>query len=292
MIIRLQNIGFAVENAHKTWQLFRTLFGLEGWQSEADPTAGITRSVCMPFPNDMNLYLMESKDPESAISQYIVEKGPGLERLTFISDNIREEFERIKAAGIPMVDGKILEDSYGERIFISRKYALGMTIEITQPHESIDFGTYSNPAGICGVQHIGTAVNDIKAAERFYKDVLGIRMEGIRSDQHEGEQFDGWLETGNEFFILHPTQSWGENARVRHFIEEKGEGLEHIAIEVQDIRAAVRRVTACGVPINEGKIYTNREDGFEAFIFPEHTTGSTIELIEPHPDSRYYRFHR
>ena len=75
---------------------------------------------------------------------------------------------------------------------------------------------------------------------------------------------------------------------MRRFLEERGPGLEHIAIEVSDIRGAVMRVTGCGIPIHDHKIFTNREDGFEAFVYPEYTGGVTVELIEPFPTSRGY----
>jgi len=292
MIIRLQNIGFAVENVTTTWNLFRKLFGLEGWQEPADVTAGIERAVCMPYPNDCALYLMESKQESSPVAAYLSEKGPGLERLTFLTDDVREDFDRITSAGIPVAGEQVYSDTFGDRLFIERKHAFGMTIELRQPQAPVSFGTYRNPNGILGVQHIGTACRDIKAVAARFETILGSPLLGIRSDQHEGEQFDGWMETGNDYLILHPTQSWGQNARVRQFLDAKGEGLEHIAVEVADIRAAVRRVTAAGAAIQEHKIYTNREDGFEAFIFPEYTTGMTYELIEPHPDSRYYRHWR
>jgi catechol 2,3-dioxygenase-like lactoylglutathione lyase family enzyme len=289
MILRLHQIGFAVHNVHETWQVFRKLFGLEGWNEEDDPIAGIDRSVVMPFPNDCELCLMESHDPASPISQFITEKGPGLERLVFLTDSIEDDYLRITGAGIPVLQDKIHSDVLGDRLFIPRSHAFGMTLELLQPEDVVAFGSTRSFAGILGINHIGTAVRDIHAALKFYENVLGLKPLGVRSDQHEGEQLDSWLETGNDGLILHPTQSWGENARVRQFIEAKGEGLEHIAIEVADIRAAVRRVTASGVPIHDGKIYTDREDGFEAFIFPEHTTGMTVEMIEPHPTSRYYR---
>jgi len=94
---------------------------------------------------------------------------------------------------------------------------------------------------------------------------------------------------GNDRLWLHVTESWGENARVYNFLRSSGEGLEHLCIEVEDIRHAVKRVTDTGTPVFEHKIFTNRPDGFEAFIYPEHTTGVTIELIEPYPTSRGYR---
>ena len=71
---------------------------------------------------------------------------------------------------------------------------------------------------------------------------------------------------------------------------EDGEGLEHLCLEFRDIREAVKRVKAGNVSLYQNKIYLDREDGFEAFIYPEHMHGVTIELIEPYATSRGYRF--
>jgi catechol 2,3-dioxygenase-like lactoylglutathione lyase family enzyme len=114
----------------------------------------------------------------------------------------------------------------------------------------------------------------------------------LRTDQHDGKQRDVMVVPGNDRLWIHIVESWGPTERVTKFVQEKGEGLEHLCIEVEDIREAVKRVTAAGVPLYEHKIFTNRPDGFEAFVYPEHTTGVTVELIEPYPTSRGYRERR
>ena len=73
-------------------------------------------------------------------------------------------------------------------------------------------------------------------------------------------------------------------------MDKHGEGLEHLAIEVADIRRAVKRVKKAGVPLFENKIYLDREDGFEAFVYPQYNHGTTVELIEPYITSRGYRY--
>jgi hypothetical protein len=77
--------------------------------------------------------------------------------------------------------------------------------------------------------------------------------------------------------------------RVRQFMDRHGEGLEHLCIEVADIRQAVWLAKQAGVPLEQNKIYLDRADGFESFVYPEYNHGITVELIEPYPTSRGYR---
>jgi catechol 2,3-dioxygenase-like lactoylglutathione lyase family enzyme len=165
-----------------------------------------------------------------------------------------------------------------------------MAVEIQQPRIPKQYSARTNQAGVLGIQHIGMAVRDLKEADRAFRTILDIPITGIRSDQHGGEQLDGRIEPGNDHLILHVTQSWGENARVSQFVKQKGQGLEHICIEVKDIRTVIYRLREKKIPIYDGKIFTDRDDGFETFVYPPYTTGITIEFIEPFPNSIGYRY--
>jgi len=97
------------------------------------------------------------------------------------------------------------------------------------------------------------------------------------------------IEPGNDRLWLHLVESTDPENRVTQFMAKHGEGLEHLCFEFDDIRKAVRRVQEAGVPLYQHKIYLDRADGFEAFVYPEYNHGVTVELIEPYPTSRGYR---
>jgi methylmalonyl-CoA/ethylmalonyl-CoA epimerase len=235
---------------------------------------------------------MESRDPRSSVHQYIQKRGPGLERIVLQTDDIQEDYQRIKKAGVPMVDDRIHSTAAGERLVVPSEYVFGITVELLERKEPrADLEGKSNRSHVLGLQHIGVAIPDLEEASNLFKRLFDLEARELRTDQHGGEQKDTMIEVGNDRLWLHLTQSWGSNARVRQFLDEKGPGLEHICIEVCDIREAVLRVVQRGVPIHDHKIFTNREDGFEAFVYPEHTS-VTVELIEPFPTSRGYRVKR
>ncbi len=290
MIVRLERLGLAVKDVDQTRRVFRDLFGLQSRAEEADPLIGVDKAASMPLPNTCSLYMMESSDPKSSVYRYLQDKGPGLERLVFLTDDIHEDYERLRRGDVEVAPDTIMHTAAGDRLIVPAECVLGITVELIQARDPIfEFDDQLYPSGVLGLQHIGVAVPDLDEAGDLFKKLFDLQMREIRTDQHHAEQTDAMIEPGNERLWLHLTQSWGANTRVRKFLEDKGPGLEHICIEVSDIRTAVLRVTERGVPIHDHKIFTNRDDGFEAFVYPEHTTGVTVELIEPFPTSRGYR---
>jgi catechol 2,3-dioxygenase-like lactoylglutathione lyase family enzyme len=293
MILKLLYVGFVVENVDRTRRTFRDLFGLPGERVDPDPFLGTDRGVRIAFPNECWLYLMQSRQPESHIYQYMQQRGPGLERVAFLTDDIEAEFDRVQKGGVRLDEEALVDTPSGYRFVVPSEYVSGVTVELFQPAAGHwVFDAPANISGVLSLQHIGVAVRDLETTCKTFGQLFDLRANDLRSDQHGGEQKDVMVEPGNDRLWLHVTQSWGENARVREFLEQKGEGLEHLCIEVDDIREAVKRVNLAGVPFFNHKIFTNRPDGFEAFVYPEHSTGVTIELIEPYPTSRGYRERR
>ena len=134
---------------------------------------------------------------------------------------------------------------------------------------------------ILRLQHIGTAyLSHASAAERLTR--VGLPPAELRTDQGRGFQLDSRVLLGNECW-LHVVHNWNPEARVCRYLRSVGEGLEHLALEVDDIEAAVERVKR-SAPIFEDTIF-RAADGFEAFVAPEDAGGFTVELIQPHSTS-------
>ncbi len=293
MILGLLYVGFAVEDVDRTRRTFKELFGLPSERMAPDPFLGTDKGARVAFPNECWLYMMESHQPHSPIFKYLQNKGPGLERVAFLSDDIEAEFESVRKGGVPLGDDALANTPSGLRFVVPPEYVSGVTVEVFEPSAgSWVFDASANVSGVLGLQHIGVAVWDLEASCNAFQRLFDLHPRDLRTDQHGSGQKDVMVMPGNDHLWLHLVQSWDPNARVRMFLEEKGEGLEHVCIEVDDIREAVKRVTGTGALIFDHKIYTNRPDGFEAFVYPEHTTGVTVELIEPYPTSRGYRERR
>lgn len=139
---------------------------------------------------------------------------------------------------------------------------------------------------IIGVQHIGLAVHDLHAACQRLETVFGLKCRDLRNDQSKGMQLDARILLGNDCW-LHVVQNWNPESRVSHFLKTRGEGLEHIALQSDDIQADVDRLRQAGVPVYQDRIF-DAPDGFEAFVYPDQTPGVTVELIQPHASSWTY----
>ena len=140
--------------------------------------------------------------------------------------------------------------------------------------------------GIIRVQHIGLAVKDLKSACARFEQLFGLKARDFRNDQGQGMQLDARILLGNECW-LHLVQNWNPLSRVYQFVQQQGEGLEHIALQTDSIEADVQHLRNLGVPIYQDKIF-DANDGFEAFVYPDQTPGLTVELIQPHPTSWTY----
>ena len=93
-------------------------------------------------------------------------------------------------------------------------------------------------------------------------------------------QLDARILLGNECW-LHLVENWNPESRVNQFLQGKGEGLEHISLETDDIEGDVEHLREIGVPIFEDKIF-DANDGYEAFGFPDQLPGLTADLMPPH----------
>ena len=139
---------------------------------------------------------------------------------------------------------------------------------------------------ILRIQHIGVVVRDLEDACARFERTLGLKARDFRDDQGRGMQLDARILLGNECW-LHLVQNWNPESRVYGFLAEKGEGLEHIALETDDIEADVAHLREIGVPIWEDRIL-DANDGYEAFVFPDQLPGLTVELIQSHDRSWFY----
>lgn len=291
MIVRLQHVGLAVRSMEETCKTFERLFGLKCQGLRNDQGKGMQLDCRILLPNRCWLHIVQNWNPESRVNRHLKQKGPGVEHIALESDDIEADVQRVKDAGAPIFQDKIFNAPDGFEAFVYPEHTTGVTVELIQPHDtSWAFQICRrSERNVLGLQHIGLAVRDLEKTCKIFKELFGLRCQDLRTDQHGGTQKDAMIPLGNDRLWLHVVESWARDNRVYQHLEEHGEGLEHIAIEVNNVKDAVDRVKAAGIPIYQDRIYTDRDDGLEAFVYPEYTTGAAVELIQPHPWSRGYR---
>ncbi len=130
------------------------------------------------------------------------------------------------------------------------------------------------------IAHLGVAVKDLEAALRFYADVLGLESSGEEEVPSQKVK-TAFLPVGDTTIEL--LQSTDPDGPIAKAIEKRGEGIHHIAYEVEDIEAALADLKAKGVRLIDETPRPGAHGTSVAFIHPKAGLGVLIELCEyPH----------
>ncbi len=125
------------------------------------------------------------------------------------------------------------------------------------------------------IKHIGVAVEDLQTARDFFQETFGLST----SDQENfGELIFSFIPMkGTNLELLQSTEADGQFAK---FIHKLGQGIHHIALEVDDIQSELDRLKAKGLKLINATPYRNAHQDLVAFIHPKSTFGVLIELIQ------------
>ncbi|HOE27070.1 MAG: methylmalonyl-CoA epimerase [Candidatus Aureabacteria bacterium] len=128
------------------------------------------------------------------------------------------------------------------------------------------------------VDHIGIAVRSIEASLPLYRDILHLREIEIAEVPEQKVRVAMIRVGGTKIELL---EALGDNSPIARFIEKRGEGIHHIALSTNDIRAALAALKAAGlVLVNETP--TPRAGEYEvAFIHPSSAGRVLIEICQP-----------
>ena len=127
------------------------------------------------------------------------------------------------------------------------------------------------------LDHVGIAVNSIDEALKFFRDTLGLEVEGVEevADQKVKIAFLPVGETHVE--LLEPTEP-GSN--VAKFLEKKGEGIHHLAFNVDDIDGTLAALKEKGAALIDSEPRIGGGNKRIAFLHPRGTHRVLMELCE------------
>ncbi len=131
------------------------------------------------------------------------------------------------------------------------------------------------------IEHIALAVSDLDAAAAHYRDVWGLEVVHRERVEDQGVE-EAMVPVGDTFIqLLAPT---GDDTTVGKFIARRGEGLHHIAYEVDDLEATLNELRARGVPLIDEQPRLGGRGHMVAFVHPKGNHGLLVELIQrPYP---------
>ncbi len=128
------------------------------------------------------------------------------------------------------------------------------------------------------IDHIAIAVNDVESAAKEYQDALGVDDVEFETVETEGVKIAIIHLENGRIELMQPTN---DNSPIKKFLEKKGEGLHHMALETDEIEEEVSRMEECGIQFL-GKIRPGSAGTKVVFIHPKSLHGVLAELCS-HP---------
>lgn len=139
------------------------------------------------------------------------------------------------------------------------------------------------PSPTARVAHIGIAVRNLDEALRLYHEALGLPLHGRESVASDGVNA-AFLPAGDtELELLEATDP---DSPVARFIEKRGEGIHHIALEVDDVAETLKTLRGRGYRLIDDEPRIGAGGVRVAFVHPRSTSGVLIELCEKGADGR------
>lgn len=125
------------------------------------------------------------------------------------------------------------------------------------------------------VEHIGIAVKSLSSSVPLFEKLLNT--ECYKTEEVSGEKVNtAFFRQGETKIEL--LESTTDDGVIAKFVEKKGEGIHHIAFEVTDIEAEMKRLQAEGFVLLNETPKQGADNKLVCFLHPKHTNGVLIEL--------------
>ncbi len=127
------------------------------------------------------------------------------------------------------------------------------------------------------INHLGIATKDIREALKFWEDALGL--ENIHTEVVEDQKVRvAMLPIGEtRIELLEPIS---DDSPITKFLEKRGGGIHHVAVEVEDIEASLAKLKSKGALLIDEKPRVGAEGCLVAFVHPSSANGVLLELVQ------------
>ena len=126
------------------------------------------------------------------------------------------------------------------------------------------------------IEHIGIAVKSLSASVPLFEKLLNSECYKTETVANENVNTAFFKIGETKIELLETTSAEGAIAR---FLEKKGEGLHHIAIEVADIHAEMERLRKEGFVLLSNEPQSGADNKLICFLHPKNTNGMLLELV-------------
>src|SRR5687768_14140885 len=127
------------------------------------------------------------------------------------------------------------------------------------------------------INHLGIATKGIEEALKFWEDALGL--ENVHTETVADQKVRvAMLPIGeSRIELLEPTS---EDSPISKFLEKRGGGIHHVAVEVEDIEAALAKLKETGARLIDETPRVGAEGCLIAFVHPASSNGVLLELVQ------------
>ena len=129
------------------------------------------------------------------------------------------------------------------------------------------------------IDHIAIAVNNVEESAKVYQKALGIDEIEFETVESEGVKVAIISMENGRIELMQPTK---DDSPIKKFLDKKGPGLHHMALETDNIEGEVERMEGCGVQFL-GKVRPGSDGTKVTFIHPKSLEGVLAELCS-HPE--------
>lgn len=127
------------------------------------------------------------------------------------------------------------------------------------------------------IAHLGIAVTDLAAATETWKTLLGSDPHDREVVESQGVEVAHFSTGESQIELLQATR---DDSAIAKFIAKRGEGIHHVAVWVDDIRAELARLEAAGVTLIDKAPRIGAGGHLVAFVHPKSARGVLMELTQ------------
>lgn len=127
------------------------------------------------------------------------------------------------------------------------------------------------------IEHLGIAVKNLAQAIETYEQLLNTPCYKTESVESEGVNTAFFMTGDSKIELLEAVK---DDSAIKKFIDKKGEGIHHIAFEVENIQAEMRRLSALGFILLNENPKKGADNKLICFVHPKSSNGVLIELCQ------------
>ncbi len=127
------------------------------------------------------------------------------------------------------------------------------------------------------IEHIGIAIKQLSTSIPLFEQLLNTPCYKTEEVETEGVN-TAFFQTGDSKIEL--LEATKETSPIAKFIEKKGEGIHHIAFEVENIEAEMKRLAALGFELLNTTPKNGADNKLVCFLHPKTTNGVLVELCQ------------